>query len=160
MVAFAVVAFAAGMVVVVAHGNSGIRTGWAGVGRASGRTERGRPVRSRAEGRSSGPVASAISSVMRATVASQPRDLARSSPRRTRSPPGPSASAASTAASNAAGSLSAMWTISDHCRTTSRTGVLTTGRPVAIYSSPLVGLMYWVARLMAKGIRHTSNARQ
>ncbi len=31
------------------------------------------------------------------------------------------------------------------------------GLPVAMYSSALVGLMYSVASLMAKGIRHTSN---
>ena len=41
--------------------------------------------------------------------------------------------------------------------TTSSTGVLTMGLPVAMYSSALVGLMYSVASLMAKGIRHTSN---
>src|SRR5262245_19984803 len=43
-------------------------------------------------------------------------------------------------------------------RTTSGTAELTTGRPVAIYSSALVGLMNSVAAFRAKGIKHTSKA--
>ena len=41
-------------------------------------------------------------------------------------------------------------TMSLHCRTTSFTGVEMIGRAVAMYSRPLVGLMYCVLTLLAK----------
>ena len=50
--------------------------------------------------------------------------------------------------------------MSVHCRTTSRTGVLMIGLPVAIYSSPLVGLMNSVDLFIAKHIMLMSNAAQ
>src|SRR5687767_14860706 len=46
---------------------------------------------------------------------------------------------------------------SPYWRITSAIGVLTTGRPAARYSGVLVGLMNFVAALIANGIRATSH---
>jgi len=104
-------------------------------------------------------IASLISPCMVATVPSQEHFFASSKPFLMRSSSGPARSASSICLTNSSAPLASR-TMSLHCFTTSRTCVPTIGLPVAMYSRPLVGLMYWVAALIAKHIMFTSNARQ
>src|SRR5205085_3775610 len=107
------------------------------------------------------PIACLIRSCIFWTVLSQLLCSARARPFLTRSlRSGSVLSRAFWAAAMNSSAPLARYTMSLHCFTTSRTWVLTMGLPVAMYSRPLVGLMYWVAALMAKHIMLTSKAAQ
>ena len=113
----------------------------------------------RAERRLRGSIASAISLCMVSTVASHELRFASSMPRRRARRMGRPQRLFGRR-DDFFGGAARCRTMSDHCRTTSRTGVPMIGFPVAMYSSPLVGLMNCVAALIAKHIMFTSNARQ